>query len=66
MDRFWFLTWTTYGTWLPGDARGFVSPVWDDECERLVIHNELNTPYDTNLPKLEAECRGSLKAHLSC
>ena len=20
----WFLTWTTYGTWLPGDARGFV------------------------------------------
>lgn len=21
----WFLTWTTYGTWLPGDVRGFVS-----------------------------------------
>ncbi|OWY70465.1 hypothetical protein B7486_16945 [cyanobacterium TDX16] len=21
----WLLTWTTYGTWLPGDARGFVS-----------------------------------------
>ena len=26
IDRIWFLTWTTYGTWLPGDERGFVSP----------------------------------------
>ena len=25
MDRVWLLTWTTYGTWLPGDPRGFVS-----------------------------------------
>ena len=25
MDRVWLLTWTTYGTWLPGDRRGFVS-----------------------------------------
>ncbi len=22
MDRYWLLTWTTYGTWLPGDPRG--------------------------------------------
>ena len=29
MDRYWLLTWTTYGTWLPGDARGFVSNVAD-------------------------------------
>ncbi len=27
MDRFWLLTWTTYGTWLPGDDRGFVSNI---------------------------------------
>jgi REP element-mobilizing transposase RayT len=27
MDRYWLLTWTTYGTWLPGDDRGFVSNV---------------------------------------
>jgi REP element-mobilizing transposase RayT len=27
MDRYWFLTWTTYGTWLPGDGRGFVSNI---------------------------------------
>ena len=24
-SRTWLLTWTTYGTWLPGDDRGFVS-----------------------------------------
>jgi hypothetical protein len=24
IDRYWFLTWTTYGTWLPGDVRGSV------------------------------------------
>ena len=23
MDRYWFLTWTTYGSWLPGDDRGY-------------------------------------------
>jgi hypothetical protein len=23
----WLITWTTYGTWLPGDPRGNVSPV---------------------------------------
>jgi REP element-mobilizing transposase RayT len=27
MDRYWLLTWTTYGTWLPGDDRGFVSNI---------------------------------------
>ena len=29
MDRVWLLTWTTYGTWLPGDERGSVSNVAD-------------------------------------
>jgi REP element-mobilizing transposase RayT len=61
MDRFWFLTWTTYGTWLPGDARGFVSPVWDHESERLVIHNELGTDYDRDLPILKASAEKLLK-----
>jgi hypothetical protein len=23
MDSWWLITWTTYGTWLPGDPRGF-------------------------------------------
>jgi REP element-mobilizing transposase RayT len=29
MDRFWLLTTTFYGNWLPGDPRGFVSRVRD-------------------------------------
>jgi hypothetical protein len=39
MDRYWFLTSTTYGNWLPGDPRGFVSGVID-EREGKVIHNQ--------------------------
>jgi REP element-mobilizing transposase RayT len=27
----WLLTWTTYGTWLPGDERGFVGFVREEE-----------------------------------
>src|SRR5437016_14655262 len=23
LGKFWFVTWTTYGSWLPGDRRGF-------------------------------------------
>jgi REP element-mobilizing transposase RayT len=29
--RVWFLTWTTHGTWSPGDARGFVSPKFEGD-----------------------------------
>ena len=32
IDRHWFLTWTTYGSWLPGDERGFVG------TERVAPH----------------------------
>lgn len=53
MTRRWLLTWTTYGTWLPGDARGFVSPV-QDESGRQVIHNVHGTPYDADMPRLRA------------
>ncbi len=45
MDRYWLLTWTTYGTWLPGDVRGFVSNVAEGEGPE-VRHNEPKTPYD--------------------
>jgi REP element-mobilizing transposase RayT len=45
IDRVWFLTWTTYGTWLPGDERGFVSPKFEgDFPERR--NNEPGQPYD--------------------
>ena len=61
MDRFWLLTWTTYGTWLPGDPRGFVSPVVDQHG-REVIHNVPGTPYDADAPHLEAWARSRLKS----
>jgi len=40
---------TTYGTWLPGDARGYV-----DE------HNEYGTPFDEPSPELERVARHSM------
>ncbi len=47
------LTWTCYGTWLPGDPRGFVSRV-PEEAEHP-LHNLPGEPYDSDEPKLAAE-----------
>jgi len=47
MDRYWLLTWTTYGTWLPGDPRGFVSNVREGPGPE-VRHNVPQTPYDAD------------------
>ena len=41
MDRYWLLTWTTYGTWLPGDRRGFVSNVLDGSGSSDPDHDPL-------------------------
>jgi REP element-mobilizing transposase RayT len=56
MDRFWLLTWTTYGTWLPGDARGFVSNVdrGDGKGHRI---NTPNVPPIANMPGLQRMAR---------
>ncbi|HXD87605.1 MAG TPA: transposase [Urbifossiella sp.] len=59
MDRVWFLTWTTYGTWLPGDERGFVSNVRDD-CGPEVRHNKPGTPCDAKLRGLANAARSQL------
>ena len=60
MDRYWLLTWTTYRTWLPGDRRGFVSRVRQNDGTH-VIHNVPGTPVDSNLPGLEQAMRRSIK-----
>jgi REP element-mobilizing transposase RayT len=60
MDRHWLLTWTTYGTWLPGDQRGFVSEVNDGAGAR-VIHNVPGTPYDADWDHLRHDSRNRLK-----
>jgi REP element-mobilizing transposase RayT len=47
----WLLTWSTYGTRLPGDARGFVSRLRTD-TGGTVIHNQPGTPVDADIPAL--------------
>ncbi len=51
MDRYWLLTSTTYGNWLPGDPRGFVSGV-EGDAGTTVIHNQPLTEYDRDMPGL--------------
>ena len=60
MDRYWLLTWTCYGQWLPGDERGFVGNVREDDGAQ-VTHNIPGTPYDADEPLLEAWVRGQMK-----
>ena len=51
MDRYWFLSWTCYGRWLPGDRRGFVGNALDPDGTR-VSHNTPGTPYAADRPRL--------------
>ena len=56
----YLLTWTTYGTWLPGDERGFVGRVPDDKGGH-VIHNLPGEPYDADEPRLRVDAKRKLK-----
>ena len=60
MDRYWFLTWRTYATWLPGSRYGFVDPVLDADGNR-VIHNIPGTPVDADNPALENYAKTIMK-----
>jgi REP element-mobilizing transposase RayT len=40
-----FITWTTYGTWLPGDARGYVSNTLSPKGGFEPKQNQIGTPY---------------------
>jgi hypothetical protein len=59
MDRYWLLTWTTYGTWLPGDARGFVSNIGDGDGNSHRI-NTPGVPPAANMPGLEKMARDKM------
>jgi REP element-mobilizing transposase RayT len=55
--RAWFLSNTTYGTWLPGDPKGSVTSVRDrrpdDDPSPIRIEHELpGEPYEPELPGL--------------
>jgi REP element-mobilizing transposase RayT len=56
VDRYWLLTWTTYGTWLPGDDRGFVSNVRDGDGPEL-RHNTPGTTPDAKVRGLVIDSR---------
>ena len=60
MERYWLLTWTTYGSWLPGDRRGFVSSVEDGEGPQF-RHNIPQTPYDADSAGLQHSARQQMK-----
>ncbi len=60
VDRYWFLTWTTYGSWLPGDDRGFVGAVREDSG-RIVNHSEYGTPLARPSQRIRDSSLNSLK-----
>ncbi len=60
MIRIWLLTSTTYGSWLPGDERGFVGTVKDGPGSR-VRHNVPETPIDRDIPELRQSAGQLLK-----
>jgi REP element-mobilizing transposase RayT len=62
----WFITVTTYGTWLPGDPRGSVGSVRDrrpeDRPTRVRrVHNIVTTPYEKHLTGLHEASRKLMK-----
>jgi len=60
VDRYWFLTWRTYGTWLPGE-NGFVGYYYPDGARR-VIDNLPGMPATEQIPALERYARTAMKA----
>ena len=60
MDRYWFFTWRTYGTWLPGED-GFVG-YYRQFCGGRVIDNEPGGEFAECMPKLTEYARDLLKS----
>jgi hypothetical protein len=61
VDRYWLLTWTTYGTWLPGDERGFVGAVRQKSDDTQTTHSQPGTEYDHERPHLEGFAKATQK-----
>lgn len=58
MDRYWFFTWRTYGTWLPGDD-GFVG-YYHTPDGRRVIDNVPGEPATDAVPPLARYAREAM------
>jgi REP element-mobilizing transposase RayT len=48
-DRYWFFTWRTYGTWLPGEE-GFVGFYRPRRADRIIV----NAPGESTAPSVPA------------
>ncbi len=64
--RYWLLTNTTYGTWLPGDQRGSVTSVRDRRPDDPLTHVRFEhdvpgTPWEDPIPQLENAARQAMK-----
>ena len=62
----WLLTSTAYGTWLPGDARGFVGRVVETRAddpltEHRIEHDQPQTEYDRDITALRAAAQQQMK-----
>jgi len=60
MDRYWFFTWRTYGTWLPGD-HGFVG-YYRALTGDKVSDNEVDGDFAEPIPALAAYAARLLKS----
>src|SRR5438309_8929958 len=61
--RYWLLTNTTYGTWLPGGSVTSVRDVrpGDEPSEARFEHNFPGEPWEDELPGLEQAARDQMK-----
>ena len=64
-DRVWLLSWSLYGSRMPGDERGFVGTVRerraDDPDGPRVRHNRVQTEYDCGMSGLVRSARAAMK-----
>jgi REP element-mobilizing transposase RayT len=65
--RWWLLTSTTYGTWLPGDVRGSVTSVRDyrpsdGTTDTRVEHDQVGDAWEAELPQLRSSAVRLMKA----
>ncbi len=59
--RHWLLTWTTYGTWLPGDDRGSITAIRVNTTGERVHYNLPGTPCVGELSELRDAARDLMK-----
>jgi len=66
MNRVWLLTNACYGTWLPGDARGFVGHVLEHrdgetDGDLRIVYSAVGTEYESGIAGLEATARERMR-----